>query len=232
VTGMRARPEAVSRGRAEALFERRLQELAAQRPAGGFMLATVGSGEAVRQVGGPVHQRDIHPFHEFTLVTRGRARVAVPNGLFELRPGRLLLIERNVEHYESASEPPLAYDMFWCHVQGSAARLYRTRHQPPRTWRRRPSLELLGRTDVENIVAAIAAELSRRDWGWLGAVQGLLTPHPPAASGTGPAAGAQRVADDVGRSPGLADHPGRARLLRGQFQAAAAPCGGGKRGGL
>jgi len=160
---------------AERLFERMLLQLAADRPAADLLHADAKAilpSEAKQPTS--LH-RHVSDGHEFAFVTQGRARVATPAEVFDLCPGRVLLIGRDLEHDEFPSDPPRPYVMSWCYADHTYARLDQTTYNPPRTWQAGPSIELPGRTDVENIATSIATELAHRDWGWERSVRGLLS---------------------------------------------------------
>jgi len=158
----------------EHLFESMLQQMAADRPGEHWLHAGATGAPSADLSSRPSLHRHISDGHEFAFVTRGHARVAVPDDVFELSPGRLLLIGRGVVHDESPSHPPRAYTMCWCYADHTYARLDQTAYTPPRTWRAGPSIELLGRTDVENVADAIATELEHKDYGWARSASGLM----------------------------------------------------------
>lgn len=112
--------------------------------------------------------------YEIVSPVRGKSCIALPNRTVELEPGELLLIEKGVNHSEIMAEPPEAYEIFWCHVRGSSALLTETRFFPPSTWKSVGPVELGGRSDLESIAAAIASELTARQWGWENSARGLL----------------------------------------------------------
>jgi AraC-like DNA-binding protein len=160
---------------AERPFENVLLELAAARSAGDLIYVhskVIPGSEAETR---PSLHRHVSDGHEFAFVTQGQAGVATPEGVYDLSPRRLLLIGRGVEHDESPSDPPGPYVMCWCYADHTYARLDQTTYTPPRTWQAGPSIELVGRTDVENIAAAIATELEHKDWGWERSTLGLLS---------------------------------------------------------
>jgi len=111
---------------------------------------------------------------EFAFVVRGAALVITPVCRFEITPGRLLLMGRNVEHYEAPVSPGKPYQACWCTISGSHARVDNTAYAPGQGWRKGPGIALVGRTDVENIAIAIASEIASRDIGWVHSVKGLL----------------------------------------------------------
>jgi AraC-like DNA-binding protein len=151
-----------------------LLQLAADRPADSFLhvaATSIQSSEASAATSFREHTSD---GHEFAFVMKGSVRVNVPGESFELSPGRLLLIGRDVTHSESPCDPPVAYVMCWCYADHTYARLDQTAHTPPRAWRAGPSIELIGRTNVENIATAVGTEIVHRDWGWERSARGLL----------------------------------------------------------
>lgn len=160
--------------KAEEVFEAMLLQLGMERSADDILHARMGSITRREQVSAPFSHRDLHSSHEFALVTEGEARVATPNDVFELTPGRLLLIDPGIQHDESPGDRPAPYVGFWCHIEDAVARLYRTSYTPPRTWRSGPTLELGGRTGLEAMVRAVATEVDNREWNWLASVNALL----------------------------------------------------------
>jgi AraC-like DNA-binding protein len=160
--------------KADELFDKMLRELGARRAADDVLHATAGTAQRPTELPPPFRRWDVHGCYELALVSKGRARVGTPTDVFELTPARLLLIDPGVEHDESPAEQPVPYEMFWCHIQDTVARLYHTAYSPPKMWQAGPSLELGGRTGLENIVTAVARELDNRDWGWLRSARALL----------------------------------------------------------
>jgi len=160
--------------RPEELYERMLLTLAEERPAHDMLHAAAGRQAHPTRVSTPFHHRDVHDSYEFAVIVEGSARVATATKVFELSPGKVLLIEPGVEHDESPGDPPAQYVGFWCHIHDTMARLYRTRYVPPRTWRSGPALEAGGRTGLESIVRAITHELEQQEWNWLSSARALL----------------------------------------------------------
>jgi AraC-like DNA-binding protein len=165
--------------KAEEVFEDMLLQLCAGRGDGELLHAQLASRAPREEVSTPFSHPDIHSSFELALVTEGAARVAVPSvaassEVFELRPGRLLLIDPGVEHDESPAEQPIPYVGFWCAIQDTKARLYRTSYSPPKTWRSGPNLELSGRTGLEGMARAMATEMGNREWNWLACVNALV----------------------------------------------------------
>jgi AraC-like DNA-binding protein/mannose-6-phosphate isomerase-like protein (cupin superfamily) len=165
-TGTRVRPEE--------LYEGMLLTLSEERAAEDMLHAAAGRQGRPTRVSTPFRHRDVHDSYELAVVTEGSARVATPTEVFELAPGKLLLIEPGVEHDESPGDPPGQYVGFWCHIQDTMARLYRTRYSPPKTWRSGPALEAGGRTGLESIVRAVTHELESQEWNWLDSSHALL----------------------------------------------------------
>jgi AraC-like DNA-binding protein/mannose-6-phosphate isomerase-like protein (cupin superfamily) len=159
---------------AEALFEAVLAEMVAQKKAGGLFYASATAVPHPDTVGLPSLHKHISDGHEFAFVTRGCAKVVTPKTIYDLSPGVLLLIGRGVEHDESPADDPEPYVMNWCYADHTYARLDQTEYNPPQSWRMGPSVELMGRTEVESISAAIGAEIEHRDYGWERSVSGLL----------------------------------------------------------
>ena len=121
-----------------------------------------------------VLRRHIANGHELAFVTEGAARVVTAPQTFDLTPGKLLVIAPGVEHDEWPAEPPRPYTMIWCGTDATYARLDQTAYASSAGYRVGPNVALFGRTHVENIAAAIAAELAFHEWGWVRAVHGLL----------------------------------------------------------
>jgi len=166
--------DAERRPKAEELFEDMLLQLATERKADSILHARASSGKRTEEVSSPFRHSDLHTSFEFALITEGKARVSTANDVFELEPGRLLLIEPGVEHAELPVEKPIPYVGFWCVIQDTVARLYRTSYLPPKTWRSGPTLELGGRTGLDGMVRAVATELDNREWNWLACVNSLV----------------------------------------------------------
>jgi len=158
----------------DALFQNRLHELAVERSADQLFHAT--ASQTPKRLSGDASSFRTHSSdgHEIALVTEGRARVATPSETFELTPGRLLFIDRGVEHAELPSESTCPYVMFWCYADTNFARLDQTSYLPPATYRTGPAVELPGRTSIISIADAILLELEHRDWEWQRAVHSLL----------------------------------------------------------
>lgn len=172
-------PEGTKKPRAEDVFEDMLLQLCGERDSTELLHAHLASHSRREEVSTPFSHPDLHSFFELALVTEGVARVAVPNvaapsEVFELVPGRLLLIDPGVEHDESPGEDPVPYVGFWCAIQDTKARLYRTSYSPPKTWRSGPNLEISGRTGLEGMVRAMATEMDNREWNWLACVNSLV----------------------------------------------------------
>ncbi len=152
----------------------------------GNLLVGGRGGECVRRRRGAAGQsappkewpegfdRHVPEWHELVCAIEGECRVVSESGTFDLSPGKLLLIDRGVEHVELPTRPPLPYQVFWCGLGHGVVRLDRTLFSPPATRYAGPSLEVIGRTDVESLAEAIGAEMQRRDWGWQRSVFNLL----------------------------------------------------------
>ncbi|MBN1460996.1 MAG: helix-turn-helix transcriptional regulator [Armatimonadetes bacterium] len=158
----------------EILFESVLHEFGAARPPDDLLYAKASPSEGASAVPGLTIHKHVSDGHEFAFVRRGKAAVLTPGKSHELSPGKLLLIGRQVEHAESPGERLEPYTMGWCYADHTYARLDHTTFTPPAEWRIGPSIELNGRTDVENIAAAMGAELDHQEYGWARSAQGLL----------------------------------------------------------
>ena len=157
-----------------ALFEARLRYLAARRGANGYVHVTTATS-GVKQDHPSSLYRHVSESHEFAFLAEGKARIVTATGFVELSPGKIIVIDRGVEHGESPTDPPSRYVMFWCGVDRSSVRLDQTGYTPPSLYQPGPTLMLDGRTNVENIAAAVTSELSAREWGWLQNIHHLLS---------------------------------------------------------
>jgi AraC-like DNA-binding protein len=158
------------------LLEGRLRQLARPRRATDYVWVDAApfSSQAMPPPPAALHWDLQSEGHEFAFVVRGAAQVITPLSAFEITPGRLLLMGRNVEHYEAPVSPNRPYRACWCFVSGSHARVDNTAYVPGQRWRTGPSIALVGRTDVENIAVAIASEIANREIGSVHCVKGLL----------------------------------------------------------
>jgi len=159
---------------ADPLFEKVLFELGAERPARGFFYAT--AQKALPMGGEPTldSRRHVSNGHEFTFAIQGCIRVATAAGITKLCPGQLFLIGRGVTKEESPWGERQPSAMGWCYTRHSFAMVGQTTYAPGATWKVGPTINLLGRTDVESIAAAVLAELSQKHWGWRPSACGLL----------------------------------------------------------
>ncbi|MHC5033429.1 MAG: AraC family transcriptional regulator [Planctomycetota bacterium] len=155
-----------------ALFEEMLLGLSANRPAEDFIHTTWQRGLRC-PARGSAHTH-VAEGHELAFVTEGRAEVLLPTGVVEMSPGRLLLVPRGVEHAESPGAVPEPYAICWCCTDHRYARIDQTSFIPGTGRRIGPSVDLIGRTHVESIAAAIISELENREWRWEQSVSGLL----------------------------------------------------------
>jgi AraC-like DNA-binding protein len=154
-------------------FEKILLEMAAQRPASELLWATSTSSPSFERDRSPLAHKHVTDGHEFNFVTRGCVRVTVGGDIIHLTPGRLLLVGRNVAEQDSPVDGQ-PFLMNWCYTDHSFALLGQTSFLPPATWKRGPSVNLLGRTDVESIAAAILGELEQKEWQWERSAHALL----------------------------------------------------------
>ena len=111
--------------------------------------------------------------HEMAFVVKGRAQVAIPQQVFTLAPGRLLVLEPGVYHAESPAEPNEEYCMCWCHCDRNRVLFNESRYLLPRRLEV-TGVRLQGHTDAESIVSAVSAELSTRQPGYQRATHYLL----------------------------------------------------------
>jgi AraC family transcriptional regulator len=158
----------------EGVLTRRLMTLAEARPAEGLLHATVPPSVRVgrpRQIDPCRHIADCH---EFAFAVEGKARIVTPAETFALVPGQLLLVDPRVDHREEVVAPSDGYTLCWCGAYGNLVRLGDTTHTPPSCYRTDPTVLLRGRSDVESIMKAVAAEMNQQDWGWVESVNGLL----------------------------------------------------------
>ena len=122
-----------------------------------------------------VHQ-EVSDGHEFVFPSGGAMQVSTHEGLKHLSPGQILLVGRGVLKEESPVDPERPITMNWCYTNHSYALVGQLRWEPKTGWqpRSRWRLELLGRTDVESIAAAVLSEVTRRSLGWQDASNSLL----------------------------------------------------------
>lgn len=158
----------------EKIFEEFLLQLGSQRNDKDILYARLGGGRVRQETPTLFSHSDLHSSYELALVTEGVLRVTTATDVFELSPGRILLIDPGIEHSESSADVPVPYIGFWCVINETVASLYRTSYSPPRTWRSGPSLQLAGRTGLEGMVRAMATELDNKEWNWLPTVNSLL----------------------------------------------------------
>ena len=152
----------------------RLLALATERTAEDLLHATVPPATRGGRPGQIDPRRHVADCHELAFVVEGRARIVTPTQVFDLVPGRLLLVDCRVDHEELPLDPADSYTLCWCGAYDSLVRLGDTFYVPPKSYRMGASALLRGRTDVESIMRAVAAEMSQQDWGWVGSVNGLL----------------------------------------------------------
>mgnify|MGYP005848240315 FL=1 len=122
---------------------------------------------------------------EIACVQRGSALVVTPGQILRMTPGKLLVIERGVQHAEFPGRLGHGHRMFWCHLYQTRAHLSDTWYSPTQGLGG-SALDLPGRTNVERIGQSVCSELAARAWGYPRAVHGLLTylaclhkrPHP------------------------------------------------------
>ena len=159
---------------ADELFENRLHELALPRPSGDIFHAPTRRALQGPLEGSNSFRAHVSDGHEIAIVSAGHARIITHGETFNLAPGRVLFINRGVEHAEFPCEAGSPYTMFWCYCDSTFARLDQTSFMPPSTYRSGPAAELPGRTSIVSIADAIALELEHRDWDWESAVHSLL----------------------------------------------------------
>jgi len=155
-------------------FQRRLRELGSERSLEWFLCADKTPTAAPQKAPRSFFEH-VSIGHEFALVAKGRGRVRTRNEVFDLVPGQLLLIVPGIEHCEMPADPPQHYVMFWVHLERTWCRMNHVTYWPPTGHRLGAGMKLPGNTDVENIAAGIASEVSGREWGWERTVHGLLT---------------------------------------------------------
>jgi AraC-like DNA-binding protein len=159
----------------ERLFERRVRELGARRPASKLRFA--GEGVQTHFASYSPYTFDPHVAgrHEFVFAVSGRARISTPREDFAIEAGDLLLIAPGVDHGEMPAEQPSSYVLCWCVLDQSYAMLLHTTYSVGTSWTLGgPHLELHGRTNVQSIAIAVGVELTNRAWGWQAAAQSLL----------------------------------------------------------
>lgn len=159
----------------ERLFEGRARAIGAHRPA--RKLRSAGAGVKSRFGAYESQPFDTHVAgrHEFVFAVSGQARISTPSEDFTIGPGDLLLLEPGVDHGEMPAESGSSYALCWCVLDQSYAMLLHTTYSRGSNWTLDgPRLELHGRTNVQSIAVAIAAELANHAWGWHAAAQSLL----------------------------------------------------------
>jgi AraC-like DNA-binding protein len=154
-----------------------LLQLGAERPAADLLLAAARRSSGEERLGArlvPLY-RHLAQNTELAFVVNGEARVATPNEVLRMTPGRLLIIERGVYHSQIPAVAAPGHRVLWIHLSRTTAGLvdsvYTSRGIGEFSYH---LTELPGRTDVENIGAAIVAELRQKHWGYQHAVAGLL----------------------------------------------------------
>jgi len=158
----------------ERLFEGRIRELMAPRPAGKFHRTSESDSQGLVENRPEDLGHHIAGRHEFAFVTSGQGRVKTPREEFILSAGDLLLIGPGIDHVELPTEPPHPYVMCWCELDHSYATIGDTSYSPPESYLAGAVLELHGRTNVQSLAVAIDSELANRAWGWRQAVRALL----------------------------------------------------------
>lgn len=148
-----------------------LLQLRARRPAGDLLLAQAGPGARQSGLLADCFYHHTATQLELAVVTRGQVRMATPAEVYRVTPGKLLVIERGVYHAELLTSQ--AYDICWFHLERTRAHVSVHRHTS-QGLAESPEWELPGRTDVEQLGAAIAGELAAGDWDYPSAVAALL----------------------------------------------------------
>ena len=155
-------------------FEKRVLALAAERLAARLLRAGTRARRGGMERGVSSLHTHTTPAHELVYAVQGRARVLTPTESFRLSRGELLLIEPGVEHGEAPLQAPRPYRLFWLELYRSEAFLSETTYSTARGWRAGPTMDLPGRTDLQNLTTAIASELASRSWAWEDSVGALL----------------------------------------------------------
>jgi len=158
-------------------YREMLLQLGAERPAADLLLAparTSGGEEKLRARLVPLY-RHLAQTTELAFVVNGEARIATPSEVFRMTPGRLLIIERGVYHAQIPAVAAPGHRVLWVHLSRATAGLVDSVYTSPSIGGFSYQLtELPGRTDVENIGAAIVAELRGKQWSYQSAVASLL----------------------------------------------------------
>ena len=118
--------------------------------------------------------RNVSSGHGFMFPIGGSLGVDTSEGLKHVSPGQILLVGRGVLTDESPLDPERRVPVNWCYTRHSYALLGQHVWEPATGWQSSRKLEVLGRTDVESIAAAVLAEVSRKSFGWRDASSALL----------------------------------------------------------
>jgi AraC-like DNA-binding protein len=164
--------------KSEVHYRERVLQLAQERPAEHLLYAGRGGERQSAASGSPPLSlyRHVAEGVEIALLIKGAARVLTPREAFHLTPGKLLVIDHDVYHVHLPEARGRNHLIFWCHLKQTSADLADTRYAPPDPIDfGLPGLVLTGRTDVQSIGAAIAAELASHDWGYRQAALDLLS---------------------------------------------------------
>jgi AraC-like DNA-binding protein len=158
-------------------YQQVLLQLASDRPAASILLARANRGhdrKAPSPRCAPLYYH-IAATLELALVTNGSARIGTPAEVFQLTPGKVLIIERGVLHAQLPGVAAPRHRVIWVHLSQTTASLVDSVYtSPSRGGFTYQLVELLGQTNVENVGNAIVEEISEQRWGYLGAVAGLL----------------------------------------------------------
>lgn len=163
-----------SRRRLLPLFERIARALVPTRSGPGMLCSGTRSPWAAAENPSPTIHRHLSEGHEFTFPSSGSMQVVTLEGAKFLSPGQTFLVGRDVLTDESPIDESRRLTMDWCFTRYSYALLGQTIYTPGEGWRTGIKVELLGRTDVESIAAAVLAELTQRHLGWEEAARSLM----------------------------------------------------------
>jgi len=155
------------------LFEDRICDLPAHRGEGDYLhAASVEARHRRRSLRAVSVNRHTADCHEFFLAVEGRVLIETPSQVFELTPGKLLLVEPGVEHEELPGSPHDSYLVFCLMTPGTTADLWQTLYLPHTNEDvLNYHLSLIGSEPLSAAAAMIGTELGHRRERWLQAVE-------------------------------------------------------------
>jgi len=158
------------------LFEDGIRDLLAHRSEGDHLYAASGGTHHRRRPPrAATVNRHTADCHEFFLAVEGHVRIETPSQVFDLTPGKLLLIEPGVEHEELPCSPDDSYLVFCLMTPGTTADFWQRLYLPHTQEDVLDfHLSLIGSEPTSAAAAAIATELGHRRDNWLQAVEHLV----------------------------------------------------------